>query len=189
MLKKINLPFFKELREGWTEAYVNPEWGSGHQGHREKIRVALEHQLSTNWAKDVSYSEYEALKDLDRIPSFKKIHVSISHGQDLGGFVISKKPVGFDLELKDRIHEKIVRRISLEREVAEAPSLAHLWAAKEATFKALREFAQPGVISELEIGAWKDDHFKLVNEKLFRVSRGHGVAWIDGTYIFSIFII
>jgi hypothetical protein len=187
MLRKLNIPQLKSLREGWTEAYVNAEWGSGQLGHREKIRAALEHQLSTHWAKDVAYAEFVHLKDLDLIPRFKKIHVSISHGPELGGFVISKKPVGFDLEKKDRIHEKIVRRISLEREVEAAPSLAQLWAAKEAAFKSLREFRQPPAISELEIGAWDHDVFQLVNEARFGAAQGQGLTWFENDYVYAIF--
>jgi phosphopantetheinyl transferase (holo-ACP synthase) len=188
MSRKLVIPLLKSIRKAWTEAYVSPEWGSGHTGHREKIRTALEHQLTTNWAKEVSYSEFALLKDLDKIPSFKKVHVSISHGQDLGGFVISKKPVGFDLELKDRVIEKIVRRISVDAEVAQAPSFAHLWAAKEAAYKALREFQQPPVISDLVIGGWNKESFQLLNAQQFKAPIGQGLAWSEDPYIFSIFV-
>jgi len=188
MLRKLVIPFSKQTRGAWLEGYTHSEWGSGHAGHREKIRTALEHQLTTNWSKDVSYSEFAALKDLDQIPTFKKIYVSISHGQDLGGFVIAKKPVGFDLELRDRVMEKIVRRVSTDEEVQEAPSFAHLWAAKEATFKALRSYRQPNIASELILGEWQNEHFHLKNENRFQAPHGFGTTWVDGSYIFAVFL-
>jgi phosphopantetheinyl transferase (holo-ACP synthase) len=187
MFKKITAPFLKAFREPEVEVFVNPDWGSQAAEHRQKIRDAIEFQLKTHWQKEVAAGELEHLHDLNRYPVFKKIHVSISHCLEMGGFVLSKMPVGFDIELVERVQQKIVARVSKEAEMINAPSLAHLWAAKEAAFKALHSFRQPDVISELQIGAWDENMFRLLNSEKYADQEGYGIAWVDGSFVFSIF--
>ncbi|MBC7371482.1 MAG: 4'-phosphopantetheinyl transferase superfamily protein [Bdellovibrionaceae bacterium] len=187
MFKKLGLPQMEVLLAAKVEAFTSPAWASGQFENRQKIRAAMDRQLGLQWLKDISYAEFTSLKNLDKIPTFKKIHVSISHAADLGGFAISKSPVGFDIEVIERVKDVIVRRVSNEAEMINAPTPAHLWAAKEATYKALRSFAQPGVISELEIGAWNGGQFRLLNAEKFAAPEGVGICWVDPEHVYSLF--
>jgi len=187
MFKKLTLPHCDELRAAKVEVFTSPAWASTQPENRQKIRIALDHHLAAQWLTEVSPEEFASLKDLDQVPSFKKIHVSISHGPDLGGFAISKKPMGFDLELIDRVKDTTVRRISKEAEMINAPTPAHLWVAKEATYKALKIYSQPEVISELEIGAWSEGRFHLLNESKFTAPAGLGISWADAEHVYALF--
>lgn len=109
---------------------TSPQWGSLFPNHREEIRQALH--------KD------EELK----------FH-SISHCPEEGGFFQYSSPVGFDIEITERVLEKTIQRISTSEEITAAPSLAGLWCAKEATFKALQQFSQPSVVSKINVGGWR----------------------------------
>lgn len=135
-----------------VEIFLNPAWGNNRGLLREALRLALQDET---WAAFVSTEELAAVLDLNHVPHFSQISVSISHTASLGGFAISQRPVGFDLEAQSRISDRAVRRVSSDAEVAAAPSPAHLWVAKEAAYKALRHGQQPAVISDVEMVGWK----------------------------------
>jgi hypothetical protein len=187
MFKKLEVPFLKEFKDAELEAFTDESGGSGLADHRMKIRTALQQRLNTHWNKSVLAPEMQSVADLQRVPQFKKLYTSISHAKDLGGFVISKRPVGFDLELRSRILPQIVARVSMPQEVELAPSIAHLWVAKEATYKALMHYHQPTVLSDVLIGGWKQGTYQLLNDKLFKAPLGMGAVWIKEPYIFSVF--
>lgn len=183
------LSFPEPLRAAEVKVFTSPDWGGAHHGHRERIRSSLQQILTAEYSQQVKESELQNLADLSKLPLFKNLYVSISHGPDLGGFAICKKPVGFDLELKERLQEKILRRVCSDKERTEAPSLAQLWAAKEAAFKALQTYQQAEVISELEIGRWQQGSYRLLNAEIFKApSSGYGHAWIQGPHVYSIFM-
>jgi hypothetical protein len=187
MFKKLEVPFLKEFKEVELEAFTDSAWGSDIPGHREKIRAALQQRLNTHWNQDVLAPEVQAVSDLTHIPQFKKIYASIAHSKELGGFVISRRPVGFDIEHSVRVRAEIVERISLPDEVLQAPSPAHLWAAKEATYKALLHYQQPSALSSLLVGSWNQNTFRLLNDKFFRAPIGLGATWEKEGHIFAAF--
>lgn len=83
-------------------------------------------------------------------------YLSISHCPVAGGFVVSRKPVGLDLEVASRVKPAVIARISRPGELESAPGAAALWAAKEAAFKALQHAERsPDLASQIEIGDWK----------------------------------
>jgi phosphopantetheinyl transferase (holo-ACP synthase) len=188
MFKKLDLPFLKEFKEVELEAFTDPSWGSENADHRARIRTAIQQRINTHWNEVVLPMEVQAAGDLSKLPQFNKIFVSISHGQKLGGFAISKKPVGFDLELISRVEPVLVERVSLPDEVKFAPSPAHLWSAKEAAYKALVHFRQPKVLSDVLIGGWNENTFQLLNDKLFKAPVGLGASWSKDGYVFAAFL-
>lgn len=89
--------------------------------------------------------------NLDRIPQHQGRYISISHNQKLGGYAhCEAQQIGFDLEESSRILQPIVFRVCDLDEQKLAISPAHLWAAKEAAFKAAIEL-KPKVLSEVKI--------------------------------------
>lgn len=140
------------------EIHLSPDFSSDKTGFREKIKAEL--------AKFQLHSQAQK---------------SISHTNTLGGFALTQDPIqlGFDLEISDRVRPEIIRRMSTQKEVDEAPSPAHLWCAKEAVFKALVGATQPQIISELHIGNWQKtesqiETYCLLNLQNFKFSNGRG---------------
>lgn len=187
MFRKLELPFLKEFKDAELEAFIDDSWGSLVPGYRERIRAALQQRLKTQWNEDVLIPEIQAAGQVNAPPRFKKIFVSISHSKMFGGFVIGRRPVGFDIENPERVEEKIVQRISVPDELKLAPSPAHLWTAKEATYKALLHYQQPKVIAEVLIGGWNQNTFALLNDKLFKAPVGVGSTWEKDGAIFALF--
>lgn len=108
-------------------------WGSQNSSHRELL-----------------HAEVAKIKNIN-----PQIYTSISHSDGIGILAYSKQPVGVDVELTSRVLEQIAARVSSREDVANAPSPASLWTAKEACFKALKTFDQPSVISRISIGDWE----------------------------------
>lgn len=143
-----SLPMIRDvLSLKHLELRLNHEWRSGEALHRQKIREDI--MSHTKDTKDVL--------DLSRPPHVKKGAVSISHNSFHGGYVYTKDDevsLGFDLELNHRFQSALVLRVAKEAEVQEAPSFGALWAAKEASFKAMIKNAQPKTITEITLGKW-----------------------------------
>ena len=77
-------------------------------------------------------------------PGARPVHsqavMSIAHCPFMGGFVFSFNTdisLGLDIEIADRVSDKVIHRIATAEEVQQAPSKALLWTAKEASFKCL----------------------------------------------------
>lgn len=187
MFKKLEVPFLKEFKDAELEAFTDELGASAQPDHRQKIRAGLQQRLNTYWNESVLAPEIQAVSNLEQVPQFKKLYTSISHGQNMGGFVISKRPVGFDLEQISRVLPAIVARVSMPEEVTLAPSIAHLWVAKEATYKALMHFHQPKVLSDVLIGGWNQGTFQILNDKLFKAPLGIGSTWVKDDHIFAAF--
>jgi hypothetical protein len=132
---------------------LRSEWGASTEGYRDKIKTELSARVCV--CSDSS----------------------ISHCEKLGGFAFvgaTSVQVGLDVEDSDRVTPVIVRRITkTQSEFDSAPAPDYLWAAKEAAFKSLKGPTQPKVISEVEIGNWKEVEpgvwrFGLVGKEFFR---------------------
>ncbi len=89
--------------------------------------------------------------------------ISISHCEGFGAFVFvfeKNLSIGWDLEKKNRITEKIVGRISSEKELKSSPSPPLLWTAKEAVFKCFSNSQSFLLLSDGLISHWiKDKEF------------------------------
>jgi hypothetical protein len=137
-----------ELRESWSSK--TPE-------HRALIRQALHARLSgSSESAGESASLSASLLDLSLRPLHPRHSISIAHCPEAGGFAVADGStwVGFDIESVSRIQERAVARVSSAEELSQAPSPAHLWVAKEASFKALPANLQPKVISEIVVSSW-----------------------------------
>lgn len=147
-----------------------------------------------NWgAVNPQYKEliYAALDQT--LQNHPKYFSSISHAHPEGGFVVSCFPVGFDVEVTDRVTLQLVARICEEKELLEAPDWASLWCAKEATFKALKNFKQPQIVSDLHIEFENKNEkpisiFHLANANKFDAPQGIGATYNSGGLTYCIFI-
>jgi len=130
----------------------SPEFASDRPDHRLKIRHAIREALGI-----LSEPERGRLLDLDEVPDLEEWSVSISHCANLGGWIATPLPlkVGLDIEIKKRIHSKLVKRIAQEGELEGIPDSALLWCAKESYFKALAK-DQPVAVTQLRIGGWEE---------------------------------
>lgn len=138
--------------------FSKPEWGSQNPEYRELIRAALQ---EVNVDSQFQYS--------------------ISHTHELGVIALSSSALGVDVELTDRITAAPVARVSSALEMLAAPSVASLWCAKEAAYKALKSYDQPSVLSKISIGDWQKidsqtETFHLINAQSFNApAEGCGV--------------
>lgn len=187
MFKKLEVPFLKEFKDIELEAFTDESWGSTVPGYRENLRAALQQRITTQWNKDVLPPEIQAVANLAVIPRFRKIFVSISHSVSVGGFAIARRPLGFDIEVSERVRRQLAERISAPQEILIAPSPAHLWTAKEATYKALFYYQQPKVIADVLVGDWHDQSFVLLNDKIFKAPVGRGAAWEKDQTMFAVY--
>jgi len=190
--------FSEEMLQSLRDLTASPKlqvstsaaWGSDRPGHRLLIRQYLQHQLQDS----ISTHELGELLNLDNVPSYKDVYVSISHTSGMGLIAVAPTAVGVDVESLARVKSKSLARVSSHEEMAQAPSPAHLWAAKEAAFKALYSFAQPSVISLITIGNWQKinsqtETFNLMNLMDFKApARGLGVTFEFSSIVMSFFV-
>lgn len=182
-------PLYKHLPQHSLQIFSESAWGSNTPHHRRLIREFLKAQLKGKIPQD----EFLRLDDLETPPRFAEVFCSISHTGDFGMVALSQFPVGIDVEIKDRVREPIVARVSSPQEIQEAPSIAHLWSAKEAAYKSLLSFAQPSVISAVSIGGWRkiDSHaetFVLLSPWNFNApSQGVGICLQNNVASLAIF--
>lgn len=136
---------FREFAPG-LEGHLAEEFSSRHKDHRKEIRRALRKSLGL--AAEV--------EDLSHPPKPDGWSVSISHCHELGGWVAVRDPrkIGFDLEVRDRLHPRLIERISNPGELDKIPDGCYLWCAKEAYFKALAK-DQPVAVTQLYIDKWE----------------------------------
>jgi hypothetical protein len=123
---------------------ISLDWGAHAPDYRAKIRDAASTVIK------------EDLRDLSRRPFSNQFSISISHCPSVGAFAICKRPatIGIDFEDESRIKEAAVARVSTAQELAETPSPALLWCAKEAAYKALPSGTQPPTISQILVTDW-----------------------------------
>ena len=120
-------------------------WGAGQPEFRVQIRTALAEALPDADCKDL------------QIPPRPRTHsVSISHTQNLGGWMSVPRPlqVGWDVEVQTRIKHHVIERISTAEELSLSPQPTFLWPTKESFYKALED-DQPLTITELTIDTWQ----------------------------------
>lgn len=136
---------------------VRPEWNSQTPNCRTLLRQAL-WQKAKSQRPELTNDHQIKTQDLNRVPQFPGLSSSIAHCPLAGGFVLSASPqaqLGFDLEDETRAQPQVVLRMSSPQELSQAPGPAHLWVAKEATFKSLLGPLQPQVLSQIVIVDWR----------------------------------
>jgi 4'-phosphopantetheinyl transferase len=163
--------FQKALNDPRLTIVTRADWGAHNPQHKELIYAALDQHLQ-------------------RSPH---PHSSISHTESEGGFVLSQFPVGFDIEVSERVTEKIVARVSSEEEVRSSPSFASLWSAKEASFKALKHFHQPTAMSQIKISFGENAFdrirlFTIENERKFDAFGSIGAVMETSTLTYCVLI-
>lgn len=162
-------------------------------GFRGEIRAALKRRLL-----EQGYSLNQTILDLAQVPSSEQVSISISHCPLLGGFALVRKPiqVGLDVEQRDRIKPRIVKRVSTAEEVSNAPFLDFLWVAKESVFKACLGICQPAVISDIRVFDWDlvqtsqivTFRAAIEQDSLFLI-RSRGVILYDKDALLGLFLI
>lgn len=128
-----DLQFIMEYVPG-LEFHLDPKWASTYVDHRLNIRRHL-----------YKKTKLKSVLDLDQIPKVLQLkedpeilkYVSISHSPVLGGFVLSSKQIGFDLEQKQRLSPSVLKRISDEdeRQMLPAEMQSSMWTIKESVYK------------------------------------------------------
>lgn len=141
------------------EFFLSRDFGSTHSGFRARIRETLAARFP---------EEAVRMRDLNSPPRHSEYSISISHGHEYGGVAITPRPwrIGFDLEESSRVTTKIAERMRAEGD-APAPTPAHLWVAKEASFKCQFLGHQPTTSTQMVVQEWTP----IAPEKfLFRAS-------------------
>lgn len=120
--------------ESISDFYYSEKWGSRNSAFRISLRndlVALCTSKNLEMTTD--------FLDLKKRPQLQNQYISISHCQTIGGFVITSKPVGLDIEEASRLNSKLISRISNAEEILNWTSteqtIESIWTAKEASFK------------------------------------------------------
>lgn len=141
-----------------------------HQEQREFLRRAMIHlvtdKIQNAEIKTQAHSLPHSLLTLNNLcepgsslKDFSLIKASLSHCKSYGVFVCSPRGnndnqlVGVDLEISNRVTKEIISRVSTPVEIFEAPSAAHLWTAKEASFKSLTN-NKTQLINDVLIHSW-----------------------------------
>jgi phosphopantetheinyl transferase (holo-ACP synthase) len=126
---------------GLVDVNIDNDWGQKNPDFRAKIRTHLQNQYGGKCL------------NLEQLPKPKRGYISISHTKDLGGCAWAPFPIGIDIESKDRpVLKRLGERISLNNEAQAWDNPLHLWAAKEAAFKALKNAQYPiKVISQITV--------------------------------------
>lgn len=140
-------------------------YGACNPENRQLIRRDIVSEFGDHWSDQIKQN----FLDLQQLPKMPNQHVSISHSQQQGVWIVAKNPVGIDIEELDRISEKIVARVCKQSEISETQkrvgSAKALWTAKESAFKALNQSSQIQVLSEIEI-LWQEHLILSQNETL-----------------------
>ena len=137
---------YPELR-----AAADSRWGATNRDHRNVIRQAVAADLP-----NLGADQQGQLMKLGGRPQPAGWSLSISHTPEMGGWMALPLPthIGFDVETGSRVQPKVIERVCSRLEIAEAPKLTFLWAAKEACYKSLPPELQPNTFGALTIREW-----------------------------------
>jgi 4'-phosphopantetheinyl transferase superfamily len=145
----------KYFSVGFLEIHLDQKFSSLHATGRQNIR----RDIVEKYRSQLSDSEREYILDLNHLPKSKTLYFSISHCPDLGGYAVADRQVGFDLEIRARITERLVSRISTAEEIKKCPEFQYIWVAKEAVLKLMK----PGtLVSSIQIQNWTRTEFSSV---------------------------
>lgn len=139
---------------------IKTNWGAQTKTYRSDIRRGIWSTLESLQGENrlaLPAHTHQLVMDLERTIKLPEVSVSISHCLEAGGFALCLGPtqIGLDIEVADRVVLSVAERVSTPEEVREAPSPAHLWAGKEATFKSLLGPHQPAVLPFIRLNSWQ----------------------------------
>jgi|GEM_PF-1534435 len=166
---KMEIEVQRFFKDSALKLELRSDWGSQNDSYRNKIRSYIYHEISM----DADFM------NLEITPNPADWAISISHCRDLGGIfwrprtTENSSSLGFDLELNLRCKAEVMGRVSTPEEMSEAPSMAALWTAKEAAFKAIPRMSQPASVSQIQIGLWK----KLPSAEAENITRSDCWQW------------
>jgi hypothetical protein len=143
----ISLSRYFFAKEDLFYADIREDWGSQNPDHRLLIRKGILEYLKLSYPDQLS----DSLWDLETPPVLKNLFVSISHSDGMGGFILSNKSIGLDIEKTIRLTEALVSRVSTPEEIQSCPDPKLLWTCKEAVFKCSPQFY---TISHVHIDQW-----------------------------------
>ncbi len=104
----------------------------------------------------ISKKDETNLLNLDSPPLITKGAVSLSHSPE-GSVVFyseSSKNIGVDIEIKTRISESVLKRVSSKEEFSNHPPSFDLFTSKEACWKALNDKYDLPTLSHIETFNW-----------------------------------
>ncbi len=104
-------------------------------------RALLTQKVSASDGPPAPEGEWKQLMVPGDRPQHSLATISMAHCSVMGGFVFSfdkSRSIGFDMELAERVNDKVIGRIATQEEREQAPDRAFLWTAKEASFKCLK---------------------------------------------------
>jgi hypothetical protein len=159
---------------------LSEKFGMKNSGNRKLIRESLLVDLKADGLKVVD----SEVTNLDFLPTCKDVGISISHTNEVGGYVIGSgvKAVGFDIEVTDRVSKKLADRVAKSDEIYPAPDF--FWCAKESAFKMLGSLGKaPQVISDLKITRWEDLGATAAE---FKFDGGQGRVWREKGYTLAV---
>lgn len=169
------------------QIHLNKDWCSRYENYRHNIRAQLLLQLSElndTTPKNVVF-------DLTKPPRLNSYYVSISHSQTIGGFALSKKIIGFDIEDLSRVNETLIQRVA-KKSPEPPPFPAALWCALEASFKAFSIVADPVHFTEITVSDWElhNQHhvysFKSKFTKTSQLYTGAGVVTSTSNHAYAL---
>ncbi len=170
---------------------------------RLSIRKDLINQLKKHYKKHNIFDsqkkqELDKLLNLNWNPKNSTLSVSIAHCPVLAGFVClldQKISIGFDIELANRVTDRVVQRVSQLEELKKAPSKDLLWTAKEATCKCIGNNynKEPILFKDCLISEWQKTNqaglfsfsFKWKSSLNQVEKTGMGSAFLKGCLVFG----
>ncbi len=125
----------------------------GQASKRIRLRsTSVEYFISSNWRAGKRLELKQAVEKA-LLSRSKFNFCSVSHTRHLGGFALSSRSVGFDLEPAGRsISQYATARFATAEELLDFQNNAlAVWVSKEAAFKALRGASQPKTVSAIRL--------------------------------------
>lgn len=159
---------------------LSEKFGMKNTNNRKLIRESLLVDLKADGYKVVD----SAVTNLDFLPTCSDVGISISHTNEIGGYVIGSgvRAVGLDIEVTDRVSKKLADRVKKSDENYPAPDF--FWCAKESAYKMLGSLGKaPLVISDLKITSWSD---LSAGAAEFKFDGGQGKVWREKGYTLAV---
>ncbi len=149
-IQSIELP---EALASQYKLWFLPEIHSNLSDHRSLLRKQT---VTLTRPMGISAEDEKSLLNLNAHPSITNGAVSLSHSPE-GSVVFyskSSKYIGVDIEIKKRISEGVLKRVSSKEEFANHPSSFDLFTSKEACWKALNKKYDIPTLSHIETFDW-----------------------------------
>ncbi|MFN3698112.1 MAG: 4'-phosphopantetheinyl transferase superfamily protein [Pseudobdellovibrio sp.] len=194
-----------------VQLVAQPSFGAQHEQHRLRIREHIIHKND----KNLKHRDKVNILNLNQIPKAFAYYFSVSHCLDMGGYIRSNYPIGFDIESTERIENKTLERVSQSVEIelvknaaqtfSEKMQNALIWSAKESCFKALHiadldqhyldevKVLSNITLTEIKSVSYTDTQFFMfkcqlsTDKALLKVNAGF--ATVIANHIYTVFLI